>query len=161
MRIVETKSNSPLSCLIRWAFKSKGSHILFSFDNDRWVVHSNLLGVNIRLYKNFMKSVTIVDELTYELSLEMEEQVFQSLLDQTSEDEYDYPGFFYFCWRALLFKLFNVPLPKKNEWGQAHMEICTEMIRKLPQWITNIPDDVDLGITVPDKAMTILREAKK
>ena len=161
MKIIETKSHSILSILIRWAFNSKGSHILFSFDNDRWVVHSNLLGVNIRLFKNFMVGCTVVELIEYQLDLELEEAIFQALLEQTSEDSYDYPGFAYFIWRALLFKAFNIPLPKRNAWGKANMEICTEMIGRLPRWITNIPDDIDLGITTPDKAMAILREAKK
>jgi len=160
MKIIETKSHSILSILIRWAFGSKGSHILFSFDNDRWVVHSNLLGVNIRLFKNYIKKCTIVDQLEYDMDPEAEEMIFQALLSETSEDDYDWPGFAYFTWRALLYKALHIPLPKRNAWGQAHMEICTEMIGRLPRWITDLPEGVDLGMTTPDEAMRILREAQ-
>jgi hypothetical protein len=162
MRVIETKSNSILSIIIRWAFGSKGSHILFSFDSDRWVVHSNLLGVNIRLFKNFMKHVEIVDQIEYkDLSLDDEEEIFQSLLTDTSEEPYDYPGFLYFIWRGFLFKAFGTKLPKTNAWGRSNMQLCTEMIGKLPKSLTKIPDDLDLGITTPDQAMQILKEATK
>lgn len=162
MKIIEVKSHSILSVLIRWAFNSKGSHILFSFDNDKWVVHSNLIGVNIRLYENYMKKVTIVDSIDYQnLGLEGEEAIFQGLLKETSEQPYDYPGFAYFTWRAMLYKLFKIPLPKKNKWGKAEMHICTEMIGRLPVWLTMVPKDIDLGITTPDMAMQILKEANK
>lgn len=162
MRVIETKSNSILSIIIRWAFGSKGSHILFSFDKDEWVVHSNLLGVNIRLFKNFMKHVEIVDQIEYaELSLVEEEEIFQSLLSETSEEPYDWPGFAYFIWRGFLLKAFKIPLPKSNTWGRSNMQLCTEMIGKLPKYLTKIPDDLDLGITTPDRAMQILKEAIK
>lgn len=160
--MIETKSHSILSIIIRWAFNSKGSHVLFSFDNDRWVVHSNLLGVNIRLFKNFMKSVVVVDQIDYShLSLVEEEEIFQALLSDTSEESYDWPGFAYFIWRGFLFKLFKIPLPSKNAWGKSNMQLCTEMIGKLPKTLTNISEDIDLGITTPDKAMSILKEATK
>lgn len=161
MKILESKSTSILSVMIRWAFNSKGSHILFAFDNDKWIVQSNLLGVNIRLYENYMAKRSIVDVIVYDMSLDQEEAVFQALLKETSEDEYDYPGFAYFCWRALLYKFFKIGLPKKNSWGDAKMQLCTEMISRLPEWLTNIPQGVDLGITTPDMAMELLREAKK
>lgn len=161
MKIYETKANNLLSYLIIWCFSSKGSHILFSFDNDKWVVHSNLIGVNIRLFKNFMKNVQIVDCIEYQLDLIQEEQIFQTLLEETSEDSYDLPGFMYFAWRGVLFKLFQIQLPKINKWGKSKMHLCTEMIKKLPNWLTNLPDDIDLGMTTPDKAMLILKEAKK
>lgn len=159
MRIIETRGTSILSRMIVWALGCKGSHILFSFDDDKWIVQSNLLGVNIRLYKNFMKGVTIVDSVEYKLDLLEEESIFQALLEQTSEDEYDWPGFAYFCLCALRYKLFKINLPTTNAWGQAHMEICTEMIRRLPPWLTNLPTGLDLGITTPDQAMKILKEA--
>lgn len=164
MKIIETKSSSLLSIIIRWAFSSKGSHIAIVFDNDRWLVHSNLLGVNIRLFKSYFgkhKDTKIVDSIEYSLAPHQEEEVFQSLIERTSENEYDYPGFIYFAWRGLLFKLFKTPLPKKNRLGDSSMELCTEMVKKLPMWITGVQESVDLGITTPDKVMMILREVKK
>jgi hypothetical protein len=163
VKIIETKSSNILSKLIRWAFNSKGSHIAFVFDDDKWLVHSNLLGVNIRLFKAYMNhhsKTEIVESIEYDLTLDQEEEVFQTLISQCSEDSYDYPGFIYFAWRGLLYKLFDKELPLRNAWGKADMQLCTEMIFKLPPWITKLPEDIDLGMTTPDKAMIILKGAK-
>ena len=71
MKISFTKNNSILSKLIRWVFDEPASHVIFSFDDDKWIIHSNLIGVNIRYYSAFMKSgsTKIVDTLEYDLSL--------------------------------------------------------------------------------------------
>lgn len=109
-----------------------------------------------------MKSVEVVDQIEYtDLTLDAEEEIFQSLLSNTSEDSYDWPGFYYFIWRGFLFKLFKIPLPNKNAWGKADMKLCTEMIGNLPIWLTKLPANIDLGITTPDLAMQILKEAQK
>lgn len=163
MKIIETKSTNLLSILIRWALNCKGSHIAFVFDNDTWLIHSNLIGVNIRLYNAFFKAhlnTQIVDQIEIHLEPQDEEEVFQALIQNTSEQSYDWPGFTYFAFRALAFKLFKIPLPRKNAWGRSNMQLCTEMIRQLPTWITNIDPMMDLGIVSPDRAMEILREAQ-
>jgi hypothetical protein len=164
MRVIGIKSKTILSRAICWLLDTDVSHIVFSFDNDKWLVHSNLIGVNLRLYKKFMikHDPEIIDVVRYDnLTLQQEEEVFQSLLEKTDEDGYDYLGFMYFAWRAILLKTFHVPLPDKNPYGRINMHLCTEMVNALPVWITRISNKIDFGITPPKKVIQILKEAKR
>jgi len=162
MRIIFTRNSSILSWAIRWTFREPSSHVALVFDEDRWLVQSNLLGVNIRLFEPFMKKSgnEIVDSIEYSLTLDQEEELFQALLKRTSEQSYDWPGFAYFIFRGILYRMFGRPLPKKNAWGRADMQICTEMIREFPSWLVPGIDGVDLGITTPWTVRNILRGAK-
>lgn len=162
MKIISTESQKILSKLIKYFLKSKASHIAFVFD-DKWVVHSNLIGVNIRLLDPWIKhnKIKVVEYINYDLTLLQEEQIFQAVIANTSEDDYDYLGFIYFAWRGILYRWFNQPLPKKNKWGKSNAYLCTEMVSQLPPWLTDIDPKLDLGMVTPDKLMRILRGARK
>ena len=159
MEILFTKNKSVLSQLIRWVFDEPCSHVIFLFD-DKWIVHSNLLGVNIRFYKAFMSSgdTEVVDRIKFKLDLIEEEELFQSLLESHSEESYDYKAFFYFSYRGLMYKIFNKPLPKNNPWGEPKAYLCTEIAKNLPEWITGIDKQTDLAITTPWTLRNIMKE---
>jgi len=148
----------PLSDLITWTFNEPVSHVAFVFD-DKWLLQSNLFGVNIRWFHLWKKKQHIIFQLKYELPLEKEEQIFQALLDAYSEDWYDYLGFLYFVWRGFLYKVFKIQLPKKNPWVTSG-HLCTKLVEFLPRWLTNLPEDLDLEIVTPYKLFMILKEAK-
>lgn len=157
MQIVFSRSKYPLSALIMWAFNEPVSHTAFVFD-DKWLFQSNLLGMNVHWLRTWQKTSTVVDCITYDLTIEQEEEIFQSLLDQYSDEEYDFCAFAYFGWRAFLLKFFGVPMPKTGRNGKGYL--CTEVAGLLPQWLTKLPKDVDLSITTPWQLRDILKAAK-
>ncbi len=146
MTIAFTKSSSILSKLIRWCFNEPVSHVVFVFDS-KFVIHSNLLGVQFNWLKTFKKTNEIVIKKEYELSLEKEEEIYQELLEKHDQDEYDFRAFWYFAYCALCYKFFKTPMPKVNKRnGKGYL--CTEMYENLPTWL--VPKvDKDLSITTP------------
>lgn len=146
MKLIFTRSTAPLSKLIRWAFNEPVSHFAVVFDN-KFVIHSNLYGVNLAWLNDFTKKSTIVYSIDMPLSLEKEEEVYRSLLDNFCGEHYDYKAFLYFAYRALLFKLFKTPLPRTNPFNTRGF-LCTEMYGVLPKWL--VPQPItDLSITTP------------
>lgn len=146
-----------LSRAIRWTFREPASHVALVFDNDLWLVQSNLLGMNIRIFRPFIKKHRIIDSIEYSLDLQKEEELFQSVIHLTAEQEYDWPGFLYFSWRGVLFRFFGRPLPETNALGRDEMNLCTEMVGRLPEWLTGIPKGTDLGIMTPWRLRNMLR----
>ena len=159
MKVIFTSSKLPFSWLIKWTFNQPVSHVAFVFD-DKWLIHSNFLGVNFQWFSAWKKSNNVVFELSYDLSLLQQEALFQSILDSHAEDPYEWAGFLYFCWRGLLYKLFRMSLPKSNPLNGKGM-LCTELLVSLPPWITNLPEDIDLSIITPYNLYEILSEAKQ
>lgn len=162
MKIIATKNNSILSKLIRWGLNEEASHIAFVFDNDTWLFQSNLLGVIPRLYPNFIKrtKTIIIDSIEYKMPLEDEEIIFQGLVKNLSESEYDYGGFLYFSWRVILYKFLKIKIPAINKWGKSNMYLCNELIEHLPTSLTGLPKGFKLDMTTPMQSMRILRRAK-
>lgn len=146
MTVVFTRNSSVLSRLIRWAFDEPVSHVAFVFDS-KFVIHSNLLGVQFDWFKTFSKKSEAVFYKDFDLTLENEEKVYQSLLERFDEDGYDYKAFVYFAWSALLSKMLKVPMPKNNKYNGRGF-LCTELYGALPSWL--VPKvDQDLSITTP------------
>ena len=164
MKIISTHSSMLLSRLILWGLTKKGlpapkaSHVAIIFD-DRWVLHSNLLGVHIQWAPHFLKNQSVMDEIDYELSLESEEQVYQGLVDECEGLSYDFPGFFYQGWRILLWKLFGRPFPKNNAWNSRGALLCYELAERLPFWITGA-ENLEKRMFTPDEFIALLKAAK-
>lgn len=147
MRIVFTKSNLIGSKLIRWGLNEPTSHVAFVFD-EKLVIHSSLNGVELAWFNTFCKKNDIVFHLKYDLPLEQEEEIYQSILNNYDSSGYDYKAYFYFAWCILKMKLFKTPLPKSNAWGSKGSFLCTEMITTLPFWLLKV-DSKDYGIVSP------------
>lgn len=146
MTIAFTKSSSILSKLIRWCFDEPVSHVVFVFDS-KFVIHSNLLGVQFNWLKTFKKHNEIIIKKDFELSLDKEEEVYQGLLEKHDQEVYDFRAFLYFGYRALCYKFFKTPMPKTNKRNGSGY-LCTEMYGTLPEWL--VPKiDKDLSITTP------------
>lgn len=150
MKLVWVKGHAPLSKAIMWALNEPVSHFAIVFDN-KIVFHSDLMGVRLAWLPSFLKTHEIVFEKDFPgTTLDLEEEVYQSIITKFDGSSYDYKAFLYFTWRALLFKLFKTPIPHKNAWGTNSSFLCTEMAETLPDWI--VPPKVsreDLGITSP------------
>lgn len=153
MIIAFTRNSSLFSKLIRWAFDEPVSHVVFVFDS-KFVIHSNLLGVQFDWFKTFKKKNQILISKKLEMSLEQEETVYQGLLDGNDEEGYDFRAFWYFAYRALLYKAFKTPMPSKNKKNGAGF-LCTEMYGTLPEWL--VPKvEADLSITTPYQLAKIM-----
>lgn len=141
MKLIWTKSKKPLSVFIRWGLKEEVSHFAMVFQG-KVVYQSNLLGCGLEWYFTFKKSCTIVYEIDLPLSADKEDQVWQAMCDSTDGDGYDYPAFAYFCWRAVLLRLFKIPLPSRNKWGKSNEYICVGLAKKLPEWLVPAVKDI-------------------
>lgn len=159
MIIAFTKNSSILSKLIRWVFDEPCSHVVFVFD-DKFVIHSNLLGLQFNWFKSFKKKNEIVAQIKLpELSTEKEEEVYQALLEEYDGSEYDFKAFWYFAFHALMFKLFKTPMPKLNP-KNASGFLCTEIYGTLPEWLVPKLNE-DLSIITPYQLYKSIDEALK
>lgn len=141
MRLYFCTTQKPLSVLIRWIFKEPASHFAIEFD-DTWVIHSSLTGAEIDYTQWFRSEHIVVSSLVpfKTLSLEEEEDYYQKALrKKPSKTWYDFPAFFYFGYRGLLFRLFQVPIPSKNPFNSSGL-LCTEEAKEFGFVPDNGPD---------------------
>jgi transcriptional regulator of met regulon len=157
MRIAFTRSNLPLSRFIRWGLRENVSHVVFIFDN-KIVFHSNLTGCHIEWYNTYKKKVEIVDELEFNLPLEVEEEVYQSIIDKNDGKGYDYKAFLYFCYKAILHRFFGQPMPKTSNWGDKKRFICTGVASELPKEYFPRLQNIDLEILSPAALRELLKK---
>jgi len=158
MKIVWVKGSAPLSRLIMWGLEEPVSHMAIVFDN-KIVFHADLLGVRLAWYPTFLKSHEIVFEKEYDLGLEKEEEVYQSIITANDGKGYDYGAFLYFMWRGLLRKVFNKPMPDTNPWGSKDKYLCDELVEILPDYI--VPRSVketDIGMKSPYQVYLLLTQ---
>lgn len=131
MKLLFTKNNLPLSKLIRWGLKEPCSHFVIEFDN-KIVFHSNLMGTHIQWSETFRKNSEVVCSINYDLPLEQEEAIFQSILNKADGKGYDFKAFAYFIWRAFLYRVFGCTFPKRNKWEEDGKFLCTGLSVELP-----------------------------
>lgn len=131
MKLIWTKSRQPLSILIRWGLKEPVSHFAIVFDN-KIVFHSNLLGAHIDWFNYFKTQCDVVFEKDFNLSLDVEENIYQSILDKNVGKKYDFKAFAYFIWRGILWRFLNIPFPEKNKWAKDGAFLCTGLAAELP-----------------------------
>lgn len=158
MKIVWVKGSAPLSKFIMWGLSEPVSHMAIVFDN-KIVFHADLLGVRLAWYPTFLKNHEIVFEKKYDLTLEKEEEVYQSIITANDGKGYDYGAFLYFMWRGFLRKCFKVPMPETNPWGSKDRYLCDEMVEVLPDYI--VPQsvkDVDTGMKSPYQVYLLLTQ---
>lgn len=159
MKLLWVKGTAPLSKLIMWGLNEPVSHFAVVFD-DKIVFHSDLLGVRLAWFPSFMKTHEIVEEMDFpSLKLDLEEEVYQSIITNFDGKSYDYGAFLYFCWRGVLWKLFDKPLPSKNAWGSEDAFLCDELAKVLPDWV--VPPEIkamDIGMISPYKLFILLRD---
>ncbi len=125
MKLLFTKNNLPLSRLICWAFGEPCSHFAIAFDN-RVVFHSNLKGCNVQWLASFLKCSSVVYTIPLDTTLAQEESVYQKCIAVDGKP-YDFGAFFFLCLDVILFKLFKIPLQKKNLFASDNSFICVEL----------------------------------
>lgn len=157
MKLIWVKSNAPLSVLIRWGLKEPCSHFAVVFD-DKFVIHSDLMGVHLDWWNTFKKSRTVVHEKKFHLPLPEEEKMYQGMLDAHDEKGYDFGAFFYFIWRGFLNRVFKRPFPIHNSWGSKHKVLCTEVARFLPDYVVSPRHKTaDFGMVSPERLWKLMK----
>jgi hypothetical protein len=156
MKIAFTKSNLPLSVFIRWGLKEDVSHVVYIFD-DKIAFHCNIKGCHITWYNDLKKKVTVVDELEFKFPLEIEEKIYQSIIDENYGKGYDFLAFGYFVYRAFLHRFLGIKMPVTSRWGSSRRFICTSLGAKLPKEHFPQLQHLDLEVVSPAK----MREALK
>lgn len=163
MKLIFTKSNLPLSVLIRWVLKEPVSHFAIVFE-DKVVFQSNLLGTQINWMKTFLSrhGAAVVFQLSYPFDDKTEDRIWDAICDANDGKKYDYGAFFYFTYRAMLFRFFNKPLPKLNPWATKGEFLCTELSQLLPpDLIPGVDSIQNPGIVSPYQLYLVLKAAQE
>jgi hypothetical protein len=153
MRLLFTKSSSPLSKLIRWGAGEPCSHFAIGF-NDQLLFQSNLLGTGIEYMPQFLKVQTVVKEIYIPLAKETEDKIYDAIMPGWTGHPYDYRAFAYLSWRALLHKSFGVAFAKQNPWSDKTAFLCVGLVACLdvdgvPQWLRKAAREVPQDAMFP------------
>lgn len=169
MMFLFTKSKKIGSKAIRWALNEPCSHFAISFDESPKgygiVLHSHLAGVGLTWFKHFYAQNDIVGAFAIrgEIGLELEESIYQAIVNNSYGSKYDRSAFAYFCFAALRSKLFNIPLPRSNPWQDKRAYLCTEIYSFLVKAHPEIfpPTEQDIGITSPHQIYLLMKSSDK
>ena len=133
MKIVFCAGTSILSKIIMWGLNEPVSHFAIIMDKNL-VFHSNLFGVNIQGDNYFEKSHKIVKVIDPHATVEQENDIYYRVVDQLDGTPYDWRTFFYFIWRAILFRVFESTIPVTVPWNTTTDQsfLCTRMAFVLP-----------------------------
>ncbi len=140
MKIAFTRSGLPLSKVIRWGLKEPVSHVCIIFD-DKLVFQSNLLGVGLEGIYRLQSAAEIIYTIDVPLVPEVEEAIYNNLLQHYDGKPYDYGAFAYFTYRASLHRAFGMPFPPKNIWNKPDDFLCDGLLKALldtpdlPSWL--------------------------
>ena len=92
-----------------------------------FVVHSTILGPEIRTYDSFCKKNTVV--LSVDCTIKDEAVV--DLITKLDSKSYDYAALLYLGVRYAGRHWLKLPLPKANLWNVTGMYLCTELVTTL------------------------------
>lgn len=120
MRILFTRSGTPLSRAIRAVTKEPVSHCAIQL--GELVVHSNLYGVHLETLHYFQTH----SEIVYEVDIPDNIEGLHNSLDRDEGKWYDIGALLYLGLRYV------IPcLPKKNLWQCSGMYLCTEFVTEV------------------------------
>lgn len=129
MEILFTRSNSPLSRIIRHLTKEPVSHCAISING--WIIHSNLYGIHADPIEKF------TSEVIYRVPVEYNAEALISALAAYQGKHYDFGALLYLGLRSVC-----PVLPKKNLWQTTGMFLCTE-------WVTTVLDEKEDSMITP------------
>lgn len=168
MTMVWTKSNTPLSYLIRAVTGEPVSHFAFVFNSPGGglMFESNLLGTHPKFFKTAQKHCTIVQKIELPpLPTELEDQVWDEVVSKYDGKGYDFAGAIYLGLMILRERIFKIPRPKKNAWSKPDTYFCNELYAAL-SLIPSLPsipvsDGMETPWQVYLKVMETLIECRK
>lgn len=140
MRLCWTKSKLPLSKIIRWVTGEDCSHFLIVLDDPEGglIFEANLLGTHPAFYRTHKKAFTIVHEIDWPLTLEVENHVRAFAIKKFDGRAYDFLGVLYLGLRIGLHRMFGLAIPKKNKWAKHGAFYCDDLF-DIMQIIPDLP----------------------
>lgn len=152
MRMVWTKSKLPVSLLIRAITGEEASHFSIVFESAAkgLMFESNLLGTHPKFFRTALKSLVVVQEKKFEVPIEVEDAIWDLVVQKYDGKSYDIKGALYLGWRILLQRAFKIPRPKVNAWGSPDRFFCNEVyeiFNSFPEHFPNI--EVINGMDTP------------
>lgn len=151
MKLIWTKSNLPLSILIRWVTGEDCSHFAFVFESAAKGVmfESNLMGTHPKFFASAKKHMEIVHSIDVPLTIEQENKLWDQVVEQYDDKPYDFTGAIYLGWRIILKRVFGKPLPLFNPWNQAGTFVCDELYQVLSDSGIFPESGVSTGMVTP------------
>lgn len=179
MKIVFTTNNLPGSWLIRWGVSNSFfglvpvSHVLIEFDN-KICFQSELAGTNIEWLSQAQKRHRFIYkcELDFPTTLELEERIYQDVIEEHVGGGYDYMAIVYIAWVCLVRKTQMAfgrqprPFPARNPLGSERRIMCMELLEGLDKKFAEVigqkllPDGADLEMIDPWRVLNMLRTNK-
>lgn len=160
MILLWTKSSLIGSKTIRYVLGEPVSHFatVFFIGEDPDVSNGIVLhqkingGFKITWLPYFLKNYDVVKSLRpVDISYQSSKNILRVMLNEFSGTSYDGGSLLYFSWRAILRRIFSIPLPESGKWGSENDPLCTGHARVLhrvkPEWFSYTPSDLD--ITTP------------
>jgi hypothetical protein len=154
MRLLWTKNELPLSVAIRKVMNNESSHFAIEFDKHI-VFHSNYKGAHPEWSASFFKANELVWVLDLPTTLEIEEQVYQLIVDKFDGMPYDFMYLFKLANIAIKHRVFNEKLPDYVE-NNPLANVCTELAQCLAP-IIEVPKHAHLAF--PDQLYYWFKEA--
>lgn len=136
MQIIFTKNNSIMSRIIRRLTREPVSHCAIL--DEGYIVHSNLLGVNVS------KPADFHSEIMFRVEIEYDSDKLATSVEKYKGRFYDFGALLYMGARCI-FK----GLPKKNLWQCSGMFLCTE-------WVTQVLENREVSDITPYQLYLLL-----
>jgi len=163
MMLVWSKSTSPLSLLIRAITGDDCSHFAFVFGSRASGVmfESNLLGTHIKFFQSSLKTHQIVHSIAVDVPIEIEDMVWDRVVETYDGKRYDIGGAIYLGLRILAHRLFRLQMPSKNIWADPDAYFCDEVYEAL-ELVPGFPKlNAGNGLETPHDIWLKLKEILK
>lgn len=145
IEIAFTYSNKWFSKTIRNITKEDISHVVIIIDNT-WVLHSNLLGVQVQHIDHFLKSSFIRDRI----KIDRDEKEVIATFAKYEGSGYDIGAMLFLGISIKMRATFPKFTPKQNLWQTTGMFLCTE-------FLSSIIEQKENGMLTPGQLRTNLK----
>ncbi len=140
IKLIWSKSNLPLSVLIRAVTAQDCSHfsIVFESPGGGLMIESNFLGTHPAFFKTALKSHTVMHEIDLNLATEAEDALWDAWVSAYDGKPYDFGGVIYLGLMMLRERWFKIPRPRVNRWASSKCFFCDEIYSLLSS-VPNLP----------------------
>lgn len=133
MKLLWTKNDLPLSRLIRFLTDTDCSHFAVHFETLGLILQSNLIGVHLNLFSDFIDESEVVHFIPLtEITAQREASICLEMMEKIAGKSYGFRALIYFGYRSILKKFFKRKLPERNEWADKREFLCTAIYDQLP-----------------------------
>jgi len=163
MKLLWTKSSSPLSKIIRLITGQDCSHFSFVFEGPErtgLMFESNLLGTHPCFLETSLKTHTIVHSFEIPLTVEQEDLVWDLCIEKYDGKGYDFKGALYLGFRIILERLFKIKRPSENKWANDQLYFCDEVYDIFNRIPGLMKIDVSNGMDTPHDVYMTLQGGK-